>query len=666
MENSSINDIANWLQNSPFLSLLFVFLAALTESLAIIGLIVPGAIIMVLFGALVALDIVPFWPVVIAAILGAILGDGLSYWFGQRYKNNLRLFWPFARYPDLLDRGIIFFERHGGKSVVLGRFVGPLRAVIPLVAGMLNMPRSRFLFSNILSAIIWAPLYLLPGYLFGLSLEVASEFASRFLIVLLILVLVIWLVLFILRQIYLWLVPYLDYLLWRLVRWSQRHSITDELTTIIASPTHPEIRGLSIMTFTLLLAGSAFTFIHQAIVHLSFVNNLDRIINNGFHTLHNPPFNKLMAIFASLSDPRLVLIVLLISLIWLTWQRYWLASAYLMLATLFPLLTSIIPNINSNDEISWPVDTAAQLYDTPLIFIISVYGFLTIILAREIRASWRRLIYIAGAILMIMISFAQLYLGMELFSHITGQIALALLWLMIIGIAYRRHIASDKHSHHTRTIIILLPIMMASYTGIHYQQYLHLTDITNQNHIMSKIAWIESGWSSFPGYRDDLRGQADFPMNIQWAGDLDEINNALTAKGWSTPESGFSSLFQWLNASASLTQLPVLSQVHNGHYESLHMVKYFLSAKQIMIIRLWQSDTLIQNNAIEIPVWIGNVSTLVPTEYYGLHYLRTDKYFPNVNKSLGNISEFEFKLRRRERDMEGRIAETMLIYKNKQ
>ncbi|MES9896122.1 MAG: VTT domain-containing protein, partial [Candidatus Thiodiazotropha endolucinida] len=92
---------------------------------------------------------------------------------------RLRGFWPFNRHPATLQRGITFFQRYGGKSVALGRFFGPVRAIIPLVAGMLGMPPLRFLAANILSALVWAPAYLLPGIVFGASLELASEVAFR-------------------------------------------------------------------------------------------------------------------------------------------------------------------------------------------------------------------------------------------------------------------------------------------------------------------------------------------------------------------------------------------------------------------------------------------------------------------------------------------------------
>ncbi len=72
-----------------------------------------------------------------------MLGDAISYWLGLRYGHLTETRWPFTRHPELLPRGYAFFDRHGVKSVFIGRFFGPLRAVIPLVAGITRMPRAR-------------------------------------------------------------------------------------------------------------------------------------------------------------------------------------------------------------------------------------------------------------------------------------------------------------------------------------------------------------------------------------------------------------------------------------------------------------------------------------------------------------------------------------------
>jgi undecaprenyl-diphosphatase len=156
-----------------------VAVIAFAESLALVGLLVPGAVLMFAAGALVGGSHLPVVPILLWAMAGAIAGDGLSFYLGRRFRGELRRLPVIRRYPGAVNRAEALFHRHGGKSVVMGRFVGPVRPVIPAVVGMLGMPPGRFLLANLGSAVIWAPAYLLPGVVFGASLVLALEVMGR-------------------------------------------------------------------------------------------------------------------------------------------------------------------------------------------------------------------------------------------------------------------------------------------------------------------------------------------------------------------------------------------------------------------------------------------------------------------------------------------------------
>lgn len=139
------------------------FLIAFAESLAVVSLFVPATVMLLGIGALVAAGVVDFWAVFGAAVAGAIAGNSVSYWFGRRFKHSIEDFRYFRKRPALLGRGNEFFRQHGGKSVFFGRFFGPTRAVVPLVAGMTEMPRRRFMIANAASAVIWVLLSISPA-----------------------------------------------------------------------------------------------------------------------------------------------------------------------------------------------------------------------------------------------------------------------------------------------------------------------------------------------------------------------------------------------------------------------------------------------------------------------------------------------------------------------
>jgi membrane protein DedA with SNARE-associated domain len=144
-----------------------MFVTAFGESFAFISLLFPGTTLLIAAGVLMKAGSLPYLEVIVGAVLGAVLGDWISYRIGRRFGGRVVRLWPFSRNRAMLQQGLWFFERHGGKSVFIGRFFGPVRAVIPLAAGMMRMRSDRFWFANVTSALVWAPMLLLVGDVIG-------------------------------------------------------------------------------------------------------------------------------------------------------------------------------------------------------------------------------------------------------------------------------------------------------------------------------------------------------------------------------------------------------------------------------------------------------------------------------------------------------------------
>jgi membrane protein DedA with SNARE-associated domain len=140
-----------------------VFILAFGESLAFVSLLLPATAILLATGGLIGAAGLSFWPIWTAAALGAILGDWVSYWFGIRYQREIAGLWPLSRYPGMLDRGEALFQRWGAIGVFVGRFFGPLRCVMPLVAGICAMRMLPFQIANNSSGLVWATGILAPG-----------------------------------------------------------------------------------------------------------------------------------------------------------------------------------------------------------------------------------------------------------------------------------------------------------------------------------------------------------------------------------------------------------------------------------------------------------------------------------------------------------------------
>ena len=140
-----------------------VFALCFVELLAFVSLIVPAWGALVVIGTMIQAGGLNFWPIWIAGSIGAALGDWLSYWIGRKLEHTVQHIWPLSRHPDLIPKGEAFIKKWGALGIFIGRFSGRLRASVPLVAGIFEMPFWRFQIANFTSAFVWAAVLLLMG-----------------------------------------------------------------------------------------------------------------------------------------------------------------------------------------------------------------------------------------------------------------------------------------------------------------------------------------------------------------------------------------------------------------------------------------------------------------------------------------------------------------------
>lgn len=259
MELASIQPVLDWVNAHQDWAQAVIFIVSAGESLALVGMIVPGVAFMLGVGALIGLGALDLYSALLWAALGAIAGDGISFWLGKRYHAQLKNLWPLSRYPDLIPQGEAFFRRHGGKSILFGRFFGPVRAIIPAVAGMMDMSPWRFYPINIFSALAWAPAVILPGVAFGASLSLAAEITARLAAVLLLLSLLAWLAFVLIRKSIRYFLPRSQAYLNAAHRWASNHHMVGPLVNAVIDPKHLQLTNvltlwaLSFLAFLTLL-----------------------------------------------------------------------------------------------------------------------------------------------------------------------------------------------------------------------------------------------------------------------------------------------------------------------------------------------------------------------------------------------------------------------------
>ena len=163
----------------PQLSFIAVFLFALSEAVPVIGTVVPGSTLILAISAPATTAGIAPWELLVAAVVGAIIGDGFSFWLGHRYRRQILTGWPLNRSPWLIEHSAELIRKYGIASVFLARFTAVVRAFVPLLAGILRMSSRHFYVANILSALVWAPMHVFPGVLVGLAIALGGAHAPE-------------------------------------------------------------------------------------------------------------------------------------------------------------------------------------------------------------------------------------------------------------------------------------------------------------------------------------------------------------------------------------------------------------------------------------------------------------------------------------------------------
>ncbi|MBT8765413.1 bifunctional DedA family/phosphatase PAP2 family protein [Metapseudomonas boanensis] len=165
------DQVTAWLGANPEWLGLAIFLIACIECLAVAGIVVPGVALLFAVGVMAGSGALELWETLLLAYTGGLVGDLISYGIGRRFHQNIRGLPLLRDHPEWIGSAETYFQRYGVASLLLGRYIGPLRPMLPMVAGMLDMPLPRFIAVSMLAAAGWAVAYLLPGWATGAALR---------------------------------------------------------------------------------------------------------------------------------------------------------------------------------------------------------------------------------------------------------------------------------------------------------------------------------------------------------------------------------------------------------------------------------------------------------------------------------------------------------------
>lgn len=649
IQDLNLQMLADFFSAHPYASGIFTYLIVFIESMAVIGVIVPGAITMPAIGFLIGSAIIPAGDTFLWSILGALTGDCLSFWIGIYFKDRVHKLWPFTRWPNLLNRAEHFFESHGGKSVFIGRFVGPTRAMIPMVAGMLRMPFSKFLFSALPSACVWSFGYMLPGVLLGaVSLELPPKVATQFALWVLAGIVLLWIII--------WLVQHFFKQVWKLIDsyilkfWKacQKYPSLNRIEKLLSDPKEPDNHRQLTLLLMSFVSMAFFLFIFYQVLTNGFLTSINSPIYHLLVSLRSSIFDYVFIFFTLLGDPILILTVWSLIFAWFLYKKnfyvafHWLAIFFIALG-ISGSMKFFIYNSRPGGDLHNILSSSFPSAHVTLSG--SFYGFLSIVLARELTQTKRKFIYLMVGAAVSFIAFTRLYLGVHWILDVFAGAFLALSSILLVTVSYRRmHEVHIKLKEFVFAIGVIILFSWVAYAILVYEKNIEKYTMDWPRYSTTFKELVKDPIDDIPLYRSNRLGKPIEAFNVLYLGDLKHVKQALIENGWENREEQIDLRDMVKNFSANLAIFP---QLYHGERANLILTKKIDSNGNLAIFRLWLS-TLNLKESDEI-VWIGTVEyhKFLP-EPFSFSRFKYKNYFISAVNFLSKSLVEDFKLRKRQ------------------
>lgn len=607
----TIQPYLDYFAQNPTWAIVIVFLIAFGEALLIIGLFVPSTAVLVGAGMLVGTGHLEFWPILLATIIGAILGDQLSYWAGRLFGERLKTMWPLNRYPALVARGEDFVRQHGGKSIAIGRFVPGVKAVVPGIVGMFGMGQLFFATVNISSGIVWGAAHVFPGILLGQGLALAGELSGRLVVVLLVLLVILAIAGWLIRLGVAGVSPLVGRGLAKASAWARTRSspIWRRFGRAIA-PQNP--RSLLVVVFAVVAITALIALIDMAIgIYASgaFLN-IDLSVNKLMRELRNAPADDIMVAITMLGDWPVMTALGIAMAGWLFLRRSWRAGlavvAAIVAARIFVLALKF--GIHKARPVELYPDAASYAFPSGHTAVATVtLGVLAVLVSHSMGRWGRSLVFAICGIAVVAIAYSRLYLGVHWLSDVLGGFLFGAIVTAAFGVVLEA-IPPRRIAPAGLAGIALAAMVVAGAAHIG-ASFAHAVDLYAPRHVVHRQSfaeWQSSGWARLPDRRIDLAGRPEEEFVLQWLGGPAALAIALDENGWKLqPKWHWKDGLPYLNPNATLEELAPRPVLHEGLRSLLTWTQPADDPGAYrLVLRLWKSDYEVAENAGSEPVYL--------------------------------------------------------------
>lgn len=643
MTEHYLQAVLTFFQQHPHIGELLAFVIAMAESLPLIGTVIPGSVTMTAIGTMIGSGVLPTYTTIAWASLGALTGDCIGFAIGYYFNEAVRNVWPFKKHPKWLTVGEDFFRKHGGKSIIFGRFVGPARSTVPMIAGLLKMSWPRFLIAAIPSAIMWALLYTVPGILLGaLALEVAPAKMTEFVIIGLIIIVAIWFVFWAIQYFFKALANYINKKVDILWTWLNHHHSSRFLIRAITNQQKPSDHHQLTMVLTALFSLLLYLILFASVITKNFLTALNQPVFHFLQSIHTHFLDGCMLAISLILYPQVLTVVVVVVCSFLAVFKQWRAATHLFLLNIANSSCIVIMRhlYHSQRPVGFVVDKASSSFPSGhVITSVVTLGFIAFLFCQTLKQKRHWIPYTTTGVVLFLLGFSRLYLGAHWLTDVIGAALLGLTLLLITLISYRRFPLTRSQFSLTPLkwsagLIVTLLLPMSAYC-IHsfYKPHPEYTPYTMDYEVREQQWWADP-IKYLPTYRNNRFGRAIQPFNLQWAGKLTAIANLLQKHGWKIvgAKKSVETTLERFATRDPQYHMPLFPLLYLNKPPKLILMKTIPHKKSIYEVRLWQTRVTLDNK--DYPLWIGTIEAHAPS-----HKLLTLKHRYAIYYTPKNITQ---------------------------
>ena len=619
-----LQHILQYLHARPGLGELFAFLVAFAESLPVVGTIIPGTITMTVVGVLIGTGAVSGLLTLGLTSLAAFIGDCCGFILGRYCDGRIRTIWPFRKHPKWLAMGETFFEKHGGKSIVLGRFIGPARSTVPLVAGLLRLSWPRFIVAAIPSAVLWALMYTIPGIMLGvLSVEAPKGEGTKFFLYGLLFFAIIWFIFWVVQHFFLQLARLVNHTTDRLWHYLTKHHGGKFLIRLITNQQKPSDHHQLTLLLTAILSFILFLILLVNVMHHTILTAINFPVFHALQSIRTPEMDKIFVVLTIMGAPMVCIWISIIMSVGFLLRKQWRAGLHFLAGAGAAIVAArffkhISHSLRPQGFVSISHTSSFPSGHTTASF--AVYLLLSYFVSQLIDKKYRWIPWTLFGTLVFFVGFSRLYVGAHWVTDILGSSLIGTAVILCCIVSYRRmpNLRGQLRLPPVFTAILLFVSMAYPYsiylypafsaTLIQYQRVQPAQTIAMQ-------AWWDHPLTYTPLYRNDRFGKPFQPLNVQWQGNLSQIKMILKQRGWVAPlkQTKLKSALQRFSSLNAEYHTPLLPWLYHNQPPVLFLIKHVPARKRIIELYLWDSHiTLTPGNQT---LWIGAVDVrLAPTE----------------------------------------------------